>query len=318
MWRQAAEQVANLTSANLWREELGAMFERDVNDEWVTTLTHNSLRMMWHGLFTQHQADRFVSRHLMNRSEFFGGLDGMPLATISLSDPLKRFQIKTSDAWTGAPEGLTVQRSIRALEDYGHYAELTIVGRRLSAALLRGCAITNTSSVGCHFTTAFDPCSGMPHSGDNYGPTIMAFFETLALRVGIVPRPEVGLLWSALQDHGGSGNYSQRLGSHLYTLRLLHGGGRFEGEMDGTLLFSGSAGARVITDLEGRPTHVVGIDTKPHTVQLQFAAHAAALHITVRPNEVWQVDATEAAASRVRSAPFVVPHSSPPAICDAE
>ena len=55
MWRRAAQQVASVTSANLWREELGAMFERDVNDEWVTTLTHNNLRMMWHGLFTQHQ-----------------------------------------------------------------------------------------------------------------------------------------------------------------------------------------------------------------------------------------------------------------------
>jgi hypothetical protein len=309
-WLQAAQHVAALTSANLWREELGAMFERDVRDRWVTTLTHNNLRMMWHGLFTQDQADIFVRRHLMNRSEFWGGVNGMPLSTISLSDPGHRFQIKTSDAWTGAPEGLTMQRSIRALESYGHFAELTLVGRRLSTALLRGCTSgTNTSSVGCHFTTAIDPCTGVPHSGDNYGPMIMAFFETLALRIGIVPRPEQGILWSALRDHGGSGNYSQRLGSRVYTLRIR--GDQFVGEMDGLTLFRGSTGARVVTDLEGTVTHVVGIDTIMHTVELDHAG--VHLNVSVHPNEVWKVSGT--VASRVRNVPFVAPHSSPPAVC---
>ena len=67
-WLSAAEDVARVTTKNLWREELGAMFDRDAKDQWVTTLTHNNLRMMWHGMFSQHQADTFVTRHLMNRS----------------------------------------------------------------------------------------------------------------------------------------------------------------------------------------------------------------------------------------------------------
>ena len=88
--------------------------------------------------------------------------------------------------------------------------------------------------------------------------------------------------------------------------------------MDGALLFSGSVGARITTDLIGRPTHVIGIDTEPHTVQLQFPTQPAAVRITVRSNEVWRVrlDAGKAVASRVRSAPFVAPHSSPPKVCD--
>ena len=60
---------------------------------------------------------------------------------------------------------------------------------------------------------------------------ILAFFEMLALRTGIVPRPGVGLLWSGLQE-GANANYTQRLADHRYTLRLH--GDKFEGTIDGS------------------------------------------------------------------------------------
>ena len=56
----------------------------------------------------------------------------MPLVSIAVSDP--RFQNKEHNTWSGQVQGLTVQRSVRALEDYGHVAELTLVGRALTAA----------------------------------------------------------------------------------------------------------------------------------------------------------------------------------------
>lgn len=65
-WRAAAQAIANAATVNLWCEELNAMFDRDALDQWVTTLTHSNLRMMWHGLFTQAQADAFVGQHLLN------------------------------------------------------------------------------------------------------------------------------------------------------------------------------------------------------------------------------------------------------------
>ena len=70
-WAAAAALVRQRTIANLWRPELGAMFDRDAEDQWVTTLVHNNLRMMWLGLFTQEMADTFVAQHLMNVSEFW-------------------------------------------------------------------------------------------------------------------------------------------------------------------------------------------------------------------------------------------------------
>ena len=84
----------------------------------------------------------------------------MPLTTISVSDP--RFKLKSGDAWTGAPEGLTAQRAIRALESYAHFAELTLAGRALTAALLRGCVSNISIPAGCHFTTAIDVSTWVP------------------------------------------------------------------------------------------------------------------------------------------------------------
>lgn len=233
-WTSAAMLVQQRTITNLWRPDHSAMYDRDATDSWVTTLVHNNVRMMWLGLFTQEMADEFVQVHLMNTSEFW---TPMPLPSISVSDP--RYQNKGGNDWSGPTEGLTLQRGIRALEAYGHFAELTMVGRLLTKALLRGCqsqgsfdsrpykVTTHASSPpphnkpGCHFPQQIDPFTGIPSTtgnDDGYGPMILSLLEYTALRVGIMPRAELlptllglpprqlyevtegGLLWSGLVD----------------------------------------------------------------------------------------------------------------------
>ena len=132
---------------------------------------------------------------------------------------------------------------------------------------------------------------------------ILAFFEMLALRTGIVPRPGVGLLWSGLQE-GANANYTQRLADHRYTLRLH--GDKFEGTIDGKMLFVCTAGVRVVTDLGGEVIQLWGIEAT--TVQAELSrAGRTPQQITVKPNEIWRVGA--ATATRARAAPFVEPHS---------
>lgn len=230
----------------------------------------------------------------------------MPLTTVSVSDPLGRCQIKTGSAWTGAPEGLTIQRSIRALESYDHFAELTLIGRALTAALRRGCQSNSTGPSSCRFPTAIDPYTGVPHTGDAYGPMIMAFFEHLARRVGVVAVPERGLLWSGLQE-GANSTYTQVLGGRRFTLHL--NGSSFAAKIDGAPLFRCSIGVRVITDVNGRVMEVWGIDTQPHQIKLQVAGAAplTTLGATIKPNEVWAV-ISKHEIRRVRAAPFVGPH----------
>ena len=91
-WSTAAAELAAKTTAALWVDEQHAMFDLDVRGRRVTTLSHNNLRMMWHGLFTQAMADAFVSHHLMNESEFF---TRMPLPSISVAD----YRYTTARPW---------------------------------------------------------------------------------------------------------------------------------------------------------------------------------------------------------------------------
>ena len=212
-WSSSAALVQQRTIAGLWRPDHSAMYDRDATDAWVTTLVHNNLRMMWLGLFTQQMADEFVQVHLMNTSEFW---TAMPLPSISVSDP--RYQNKGGNDWSGPTEGLTLQRAIRGLESYGHFAELTMVGRLLTKALLRGCrspgsvnsvvrpyTVTTNGRLnstrapphnkpGCHFPQQIDPFTATPSTtgnDDGYGPMILSLLEYTALRVGIMPRAEL-------------------------------------------------------------------------------------------------------------------------------
>eukprot|EP01049_Picozoa_sp_SAG25_P008625 SAG25_NODE_794_length_5286_cov_3.737420_6_plen_273_part_00 len=207
---------------------------------------------MWHGAYDQDMADQFVSTHLMNRSEFF---TKAPLTSIAASD--QRFKDAKGNNWSGPLEGLTVQRAIRALESYGHHAESILIGLALTAALLpregqRG------KVVGGSYPQQIDPFTAIPEQGDGYGPMIMSYLEYVALRLGIVPRPERhALLWSALQPTGAATSYSytQRLGDHNFTL-ALEPSGAFTAARDGVPLFHASGGVRVLTDLAGVVTEV--------------------------------------------------------------
>ena len=93
---------------------------------------------MWQGSFDQKMATTFVTRHLMNTSEFW---TPTPLPSISVADP-RYNTLKNANTWSGRPMGLTFQRSIRALERYGHHTESVMVGQKLSDAILAfdGCA----------------------------------------------------------------------------------------------------------------------------------------------------------------------------------
>ena len=94
-----------------------------------------------------------LSRHLMNRSEFW---TPAPLVSISVSDP--RFHNKNGNDWSGPSEGLTFQRAIRALENYGHHAEVIMIGAAQKKALF-------TTMM---FPQQIDPLSSTPDKGDCY------------------------------------------------------------------------------------------------------------------------------------------------------
>lgn len=249
-WREKASDVARGLRRMLWDERRGACFDRDKTGRPVDVLTHNSLRCMYWGSFSQDMADRFVREHLLNPSEFF---TPMPLPSVAVSDPA--FRNIPENNWSGQPEGLTYQRAIRALENYGYDALVPVFGKKLFRAVIDG---------GFVFTQQFDPFTGKPSMvpvparqdgkgngpavlQDAYGPTILAVLEYIAHIWGV--HLQLGEVWFSL----GSGlayAYEHRWGEHVY--RVDSDGSAARASIDGRDLYHGPCGLRLVADEQGR------------------------------------------------------------------
>ena len=272
-WREQAEEVRRALKKNLWRPEKGAAYDKDRNNQWMETLVHNNLRCMHYGVFDQEMADAFISRHLLNPEEFF---TPVPLPSIAANDPL--FCNVPDNNWSGQPQGLTWQRTIRALENYGRYAELTMFGRIYLKALKAAGVLTQQLD-------PFDPENpAKDNKGrDGYGPTVLGLMEYVGRFFGVhLERDQ--LYWSGLADSGAV-ETTQEFGEKSFTLR--NDGRVFTATINGEEKFSCSCGVRVHTDMEGCALEIIGIDTVPHAIT--FQSGQTSLSVEVQPNQIWSL-----------------------------
>jgi hypothetical protein len=294
-WAARAAATALALKTRLWRADLGAAFDRGRDSgEFVSTLVHNNVRAMWHGIFDQGMADAFVAQHLMNKSEFW---TLAPLPSIAASDA--RFRDNSGNDWSGPPQGLTYQRAIRALESYGHHAELLLVGAAQRAALLK----TNT------FPQQIDPFTAQPDKGhDCYGPMLLSLLEYTALSTGVAVRANPpALLWSAVAGETllPAFVFEQRLGDNVFRLDGF-ANGTFLGSRNGVPLFDAHGSTRIVTTLDGAVTAVVGASAAQVTVTLTLSGASSPLQLEVAPNEEWAIDGVKAPVL-ARKVPFTPP-----------
>ena len=288
-WRQSAEAVRQGLINGLWNADRHACFDLDRTGKPLDELTINNLRAMYQGIFTQKMADEFIRYHLLNPAEFW---TAMPLPSIAVNSPL--FRNTSENNWSGQPEGLTYQRAIRALEYYGHFAEVTLLGRKLIAALKRG----------GRFTQQFDPFTGRPTSqSDGYGPTLLALLQYSSRMDGVSLDVEHDQIWwSALADGGNDFTYTQRWGDRIW--KLTSAKGKFTAQLNGRQLFSCTAGVRVVTDLNGTICGLIGIDSQPRRITL--GAGNNQFQLTLAPNGVYGPD-----GHILQTAPFDYPYRHP-------
>ena len=248
-WRKAADNVAAALKEHLWHEDKAACFDKDKHGRVMPILTHNSLRCMYWGSFSQEMADAFVQHHLLNPEEFWTSL---PLPSVAANDPL--FRNAPENNWSGQCEGLTYQRAILALERYGYEPLVTRLGHKLMQAVIDG---------GYVFTQQFDPFTGAPSCvspvtkeplppdsdepfQDAYGPTLLAVLEYMAHIWGVtLCRDQI---WFSL----GSGHrytYEQQWGEYLY--RIESDGSEARIFVNGVEKHRSPCGMRIITDYNG-------------------------------------------------------------------
>ena len=234
-----AQSVKAALKSYLWDSKKGAFFDRDKNHRQMPALIHNTLRCMyWHSCDPE-QAEQFVQRHLLNPEEFW---TKMPLPSVAANDPI--FVNEPSNDWSGQCEALTYQRAIHALEYYGYYKLLPVLGRKLFEAI----------GEACHFVQQYDPFTMRPsgvdpdgNSGqDAYGPAMLAVMEYCSRMYGVhIHRDQI--LWGSCR--GVNGSYEQRWNGHCY--RMENDGERAAAFIDGREIFCGERGLRIRTDLSG-------------------------------------------------------------------
>ena len=272
-WRKKAEEVQRRLIQALWRPEKTACYDRDKDNRFLETLTHNNLRCMWYGIFTQEMADAFIRHHLLNPDEFW---TPMPLPSLAANDPL--FKNTPNNSWSGQPQGLTYQRAIRALENYGHYAEVTLIGEKFVQAVGKT----------CRFRQQYDPFTGQPDDVPNarpdYGPTLLAALEYIGRMHGIhIERDHV--FWSGLPRDKHAIDSTQRWGDKTYAMRIA--GGEMVGSLNGRELFRCTTGVRVVTNTEGTVQQIVGITPQSQSVVLKIGEQTHRLDVA--PNTVWTI-----------------------------
>ena len=246
-WEGKAAETARSLRKGLWNEARGALFDRDRAGRPVDILCHNTLRCMYWNSISPDMADRFVREHLLNPAEF---ATPFPLPSVAACDPA--FRNAPENNWSGQPEGLTWQRAIRALENYGYHRLVTALGEKL---------IRTVYDNGCRFVQQYDPFTGKasPEGEDGYGPTMLACLEYTAHRCGI--RPHLGQVWFSL----GSGRpyeYSASFYEHRYEIRSS--GKRAEIRIDGRPAGAWDCGVRIVTDEDGAVLQAVPIEPAGH------------------------------------------------------
>ena len=271
-WQDKANDAKQKIKNYLWDEKKHACYDRDKSNNTMDILQHNNLRCMYYESFDQQMADEFIKYHLMNSDEFW---TPMPLPSIAINDSF--FRNNPINDWSGQPEALTYQRSIRALENYGHYAELTMLGLKFLKAV----------GDSLKFTQQFEPFKGnivTATQNNGYGPAILTSLEFISRMYGIhMTQDEI--YWSCL-DNDNEIDYSQKIGDNLY--RLMTKGKQVHCFIDGVEVFSFTRGIRVVTDLAGKIEKVAGIEQK--TIKANIIYLSKDYYLLIAPNTIYSFD----------------------------
>ncbi len=267
-WQGQADEVRRRLIAKLWAPERHACFDHDRTGRPMPELIHNNLRAMYHGIFTQPMADEFIQYHLLNTNEFW---TKVPLPSIAVNEPL--FRNSNLNDWSGQSETLTYQRAIRALENYSHYSLVTELGQKLFAAV---------QQANYRFTEQFDPLTGEPGCPrmDGYGPTALALLEYISRMHGIHLDVVNGQVWWSACD-GKDFSYSQRWGERTWSMTSTNG--VTTASLNGKNLFTCTAGVRVVTDLDGKVSEIIGISAQKQKMTLE--ANGYKQKLSVKPDQ---------------------------------
>ncbi len=268
-WQEKANTIAEKISSFLWLGGFHACFDRDYRGSIISTLSINNLFLLYFKVADTTMAKAIIQNHILNPDEFWSP---MPLPTLAQNHSL----YESRKEFCGPPRGTTYRRALRAFENYGYYSLTTEIGKKLLRA-------TSEQNI---FPICFDPLTGEPWNADqsDYTPTASAVLETIKRFFGVYTDRET-VCWGCLGHENASSEYVFTWGNDTYSLETEDG--ITTGSINGTRIFTVTAGTRIFTDIHGASMQIANATSSAIDCICVCRDRTFSLHL--EPNEIKEI-----------------------------
>jgi hypothetical protein len=257
-WSEQAEAIRGTILQRLWSEEDAAFYDRDAQDRFVRVRGDVLTRMCGEHVPDQALFDTLWRRQLGNPRAFW---TPFPLPSIAADDPAFVRPIP-ANSWGGASQALTALRAPRWFDHYGRTAEFTRMMDRWCQAIIADMS----------FRQQIDPQTGVFTAGadqPNYSPCALVMVDYTWRLAGVVPQAD-WIEWNIRPGHPvaeGAGFVRRLAGGRRAELRYTGKGARLS--IDDRPIARVGGHARLVTDLQGRLRHAIGIEPATQRVTVE-------------------------------------------------
>jgi hypothetical protein len=258
-WLEDANRIQRLIVDRLYDADSAAFYDLDAENKFVRIRGDLISRVLGEHVVDRKLFDVIYSKQIHNPAAFWAPY---PLPSISLDDPAFVRPIPRN-SWGGASQALTALRAPRWMEHYGKPADLAHLMQQWVAALVRA----------SDFRQQMDPLTGA-FTGDppGYSPAALVFFD-FTWRLSGVRKVDDQLEWNIRPlPHDRRGAFQLRAGATTLA-EIKYEFGHAATFLNNRLLFRTGNVVRVVTDLDGKFRHAVGIGAERTEVKLDQPGH---------------------------------------------
>jgi hypothetical protein len=273
-WTESANRIRDLILAKLYIPEDAAFYDLDATGNFVRVRSDILSRVCGEHVPDQALFDTLWTRQLHNPDAFWAPY---PLTSVAMDDPTFVGSIP-ANSWGGATQALTALRAGRWFDHYGRSAEFTQMMDRWCTALMADMT----------FRQQMDPRTGaFTHAeAAGYSPAALVMVDYSWRLVGVCEEADA-LHWNVRPDHPAA--RETRLSMQTDAGREVAMAYRDNGadlSLGGSIIGRISGGAaRLVTDKQGRPRHLLGIDPQRQAIRVQFGGRPLR-RLTLRANQV--------------------------------
>lgn len=272
-WSEQADHIRRLILDMLYVPEDAAFYDLDARGDFVRVRSDIISRVCGEHVPDQALFDTLWTRQLHNPKAFWAPY---PLTSVAMDDPAFVGSIP-ANSWGGATQALTALRAGRWFDHYGRSAEFTQMMDRWCEALMADMT----------FRQQMNPRTGaFTHAeAADYSPAALVMVDYSWRLVGVCEEADA-LHWNIRPGHAAA--KETRLSMQTDTGRaaaMAYRDGGADVSLGGKGIGRIAGGAvRLVTDKQGQPSHLIGIDSKTQTISVRLTGRPPR-RLTVRANQ---------------------------------